>query len=149
MNYLSHEHRILRYLAKVKASNTITGSHVKCLKSQGEDYAALSEINFKRQILGLHVGDVRPNKDAEFDINKFKFFFTIEREYMTQVEFDTAINWLRANGYLHPDKLEATQLGVMRYQQMEEEEVLRGKQEINRKRAVGDKSVPSFSPLAD
>jgi len=140
MIYLSHEHRILRYLAKIEKYGLFI-AHKKCMKEGSNDFTKLKDIEEKyRQkkafVDGIVVGD------GEIDVQKTKDLF-VEREYMTAQEFDIAVDLLRSVGFLHPIKFKATNSAVVLHNQMEDERNLFIQQEIAKKRAAGDPDVPS------
>lgn len=126
LSYLSHPHRIMKFLAKVKSEGVVTYAHVKFMKPVGVDYNRLKD----------RAEEVVPYTDAEFDLQKVKDIFT-EREYMTPAEFDNAKSLLETRSLIASDKFDATPAAVQLHRDMEVEEKTRRDAEIQDKRDKG------------
>ena len=120
MEYLSPEHRIMRYLAKPKAWNFIAVAHLKGMKEDGKDYTDLQEIEASN--LGLSwdspvfISEKKEYEDAKFDRAKVKQVF-LDKELMTDREFEDACSLLEAEGYI--SNFEATEKAIDEFEAME------------------------------
>ena len=92
-------------ISKLKETGLVTCAHIKILKSVGNDYAKLVELEEKD-------GDgVIPHTDAEIDIVKLKSFFA-KKGKITEKEFDTLHGELKAEKLVKADKGEPEESGI-------------------------------------
>lgn len=128
MEYLSHEHRILKFLAKVKDTGVVSYAHVKFMKPVGNDYAILKD----------RAVETTPYTDAEFDMAKVKNIFT-DRNYMSDAQFDAARGLLIAEGHLKEDQFDIHPSAVGLHRAMEAQENKRINDEVERRKSLGEK----------
>lgn len=112
-------------MAKVKNSGVVTYSHVKFMVPKGNDYEILKD----RKV------EVTPLTDAEFDMQKVKEIF-VERQYMTEADFDDACDSLQKKGLKHDGKFEATEEAASEFLRIESEEEAKRSVILAQKRAT-------------